>query len=252
MSHYFRPCIDLYQGEVCQIIGETLSDKKGPKINFTSKKPVEWYTELYKADKLENGHIILLGEGNEQTALRAVKGWRDVFHLGGGMDLKKADYWLKQGAKKIVFTSWIIGEQEIHWERLERLHKEFGRERIVLDISCKKFGEHYFIMTNRWRDKSKHNLEKVVQDFSQYAGEFLVHAAAVEGKKQGIDKELVDILNNWKLPLQITYAGGIASKEDIRYIVEKQNRQLYFTVGSALDIFGGNMPYQWVVKNFYQ
>lgn len=250
MSHYFRPCIDLHQGQVRQIVGNTLTNKEGPKINFTAQKPVEWYTELYKNDNLEDGHIILLGAGNEKVALRAIKGWKNGFQVGGGMDLKKADYWLNQGAKKIIFTSWVIQKEKINWERLEKLLQEFGKERIALDISCQQFGGNYFIMTEQWKNKSNHNLSEVIQDLSQYTQEFLVHASALEGRKQGIDKELIKKLRGWSKELKITYAGGIASQVDIKYIIEKKNTPLYFTVGSALDIFGGHIPYRWVVDNF--
>ena len=250
--HYFRPCIDLHQGKVRQIIGSTLSDKTGPIINFSSQKPVEWYVELYKKDGLEDGHIILLGEGNKSVALKAIKSWQGAFQLGGGMDLKQAAYWLEQGAKRIIFTSWVIQKEKIHWDRLVQLTKEFGKEKIVLDISCQKFGKDYFIMTEQWRNKSNHNLQAVIKNLSDYAKELLVHSTTMEGKKMGVDKELVQFLSTVDKKIAITYAGGIASNKDIEYIVKVGAKKLYFTVGSALDIFGGDISYYWIVKNFFK
>ena len=252
MSHYFRPCIDLHQGEVRQIVGSTLADKNGPQINFSATQSVEWYAELYKADNLVDGHIILLGAGNEKIALRAITCWRDAFQIGGGMDFKSAAYWLEQGAKRIIFTSWVITKEKIHWDRLERLVKEFGKDRIVVDISCQKFKEDYFIMTEQWQNRSQHKLTKAIAQLREYVSEVLVHSTAVEGKKQGIDQGLIPILSSWAETPVVTYAGGIAKVSDIQYIVDKGKSLLYFTVGSALDIFGGALSYRLVVDNFYK
>ena len=250
MSHYFRPCIDLHQGKVSQIVGSTFSHKNGPKVNFSTQISAEHYAKNYKKDKLENGHIILLGKGNEDAALRALKIWPGSFHIGGGMDIKKAAYFLKQGAKKIIFTSWVIQSNKIYWDRLKELVLEFGKEKIALDISCQEFGKDYYIMTDKWKNQSQHRLIEVIDALIEYSSDFLVHSTTVEGKKQGIDKVLVELLRRWSQKTSITYAGGITSYEDINYIINNGKSPLYFSIGSALDIFGGNLSYQEIVSKF--
>lgn len=245
----FRPCIDLHQGSVRQIIGTTLTNKLGPKINFTTDKSVEWFVDLYKQDNLIDGHIVLLGEGNEKVALRAIKRWQSAFQVGGQMNEENAQHWLDQGAKKIIFTSWIIEKNKIHWNRLERLAKKLTPQKIVLDLSCQKFKEDYYIMTEQWKNKSNHLLSLVTPKLADYCSEFLVHATSVEGSKQGIEKDLVTTLAKYKKPKEVTYAGGIARKNDIEYIIKVSKAKLFFTIGSALDIFGGNISYRWLVDN---
>ena len=67
----FRPCIDLHEGKVKQIVGGTLSSNPDElKTNFISEKPPEWYAELYRKDHLQGGHIIKLGPGNDWSFSR--------------------------------------------------------------------------------------------------------------------------------------------------------------------------------------
>ena len=246
----FRPCIDLYQGEVRQIVGRTLSKKEGPIINFSATKPVEWFVDLYKKDNLTDGHIVLLGDGNDETALKAVRRWQGSFQVGGQMNEENASFWLDNGAKKIIFTSWIFEKEIIHWDRLERLAEKIGCEKIVLDISCQQFKDDYYIMTEHWENRSKHALSQLTEKLADYCAEFLIHATSVEGRKKGIEKKLISVIANYKRPPKITYAGGIASRQDIEYIQKTGKGRLFFTIGSALDIFGGDISYEWVVRNF--
>ena len=246
----FRPCIDLHQGEVRQIVGKTLGNKEGPIINFSATKPIEWFVDLYKKDDLQDGHVILLGDGNEKSALKAIHRWRDAFHVGGQMTEENASFWLDNGAKKIIFTSWIFEKNKIHWDRLERIATKLSPEKIVLDLSCQQFENNYYIMTEHWENISKHNLSQLAEKLADYCSEFLIHATSVEGQKKGIEKNLISVIANYKRPPKITYAGGIASSQDIEYIQKTGKGRLFFTIGSALDIFGGDISYRWVVKNF--
>lgn len=238
----FRPCIDLHQGKVKQIVGSTLSNDKGkePVTNFTSDKSPQWYAELYKTHDLRGGHIIRLGSGNEQAAKAALAAWKNGLQIGGGITKENAVDWLEAGASDVIVTSYVFKNGEIHHHRLEQLEKEVGKENLVLDLSCRKKGEHYYIVTDRWQKFTDVTISSSSLDFfSNYCHEFLIHAVDVEGKCNGIEQDLVRLLGNWgKIP--ITYAGGIHSKDDIEAIQKEGAGNLDYTVGSALDIFGGN------------
>ena len=227
-----------------------MGNKEGPIINFSATKPIEWFVDLYKKDDLQDGHVILLGDGNEKSALKAIHRWRDAFHVGGQMTEENASFWLDNGAKKIIFTSWIFEKNKIHWDRLERIATKLSPEKIVLDLSCQQFENNYYIMTEHWENISKHNLSQLAEKLADYCSEFLIHATSVEGQKKGIEKNLISVIANYKRPPKITYAGGIASSQDIEYIQKTGKGRLFFTIGSALDIFGGDISYRWVVKNF--
>ena len=231
-------------------VGKTLGNKECPIINFSATKPIEWFVDLYKKDDLQDGHVILLGDGNEKSALKAIHRWRDAFHVGGQMTEENASFWLDNGAKKIIFTSWIFEKNKIHWDRLERIATKLSPEKIVLDLSCQQFENNYYIMTEHWENISKHNLSQLAEKLADYCSEFLIHATSVEGQKKGIEKNLISVITNYKRPPKITYAGGIASSQDIEYIQKTGKGRLFFTIGSALDIFGGDISYRWVVKNF--
>ena len=187
---------------------------------------------------------------NEKSALKAIHRWRDAFHVGGQMTEENASFWLDNGAKKIIFTSWIFEKNKIHWDRLERIATKLSPEKIVLDLSCQQFENNYYIMTEHWENISKHNLSQLAEKLADYCSEFLIHATSVEGQKKGIEKNLISVITNYKRPPKITYAGGIASSQDIEYIQKTGKGRLFFTIGSALDIFGGDISYRWVVKNF--
>lgn len=237
----FRPCIDLHQGKVKQIVGSTLSDKKdeNPITNFTSDKSPQWYANLYKKHDLRGGHIIRLGPGNDQAAKSALSGWVKGLQIGGGITTENAVEWLNAGASDVIVTSFVFKDGIIHHNRLEQLREVAGKENLVLDLSCRKKGDHYYIVTDRWQKFTDVPISDNTLDFfADYCHEFLIHAVDVEGKCNGIEQELVRLLGNWgKIP--ITYAGGIHSKDDIQAIRDKGSGNLDYTVGSALDIFGG-------------
>ncbi|HAM73871.1 MAG TPA: phosphoribosylformimino-5-aminoimidazole carboxamide ribotide isomerase, partial [Verrucomicrobiales bacterium] len=212
----FRPCIDLHDGKVKQIVGGTLSDGgTGLRTNFVSDRPASWFAELYRKDGLRGGHVILLGAGNETAAREALGAYPGGLHVGGGVNGENAAGWLESGASHVIVTSWVFREGRIDWERLASLVKTIGRQRLVLDLSCRRRGDDYYVVTDRWQTFTE---EKLSADFLQrLAGscdEFLIHAADVEGLCRGIDLELVQKLAGWT-PIPTTYAGGARSIEDL-------------------------------------
>ncbi len=243
----FRPCIDLHQGKVKQIVGSSLSDKDDSAMieNFSSSKPASWFAELYKNDELTGGHIIRLGPDNDDAAIDALTAWKGGMQLGGGITADNAEYWLEKGASSVIVTSYIFSEGHIHEDRLQRLAENVGKNKLVLDLSCRLRDGQYWIVTDRWQKFTDVVVDENSLDyFARYCHEFLIHAVDVEGKCRGIEQALVELLGNWgKIP--ITYAGGIASQGDIELIKMMGRNKLDFTVGSALDIFGGsNLKYQ--------
>ena len=238
----FRPCIDLHDGVVKQIVGSTLSgDAEAlPVTNFTAEKPPAWFAQLYRRDGLIGGHVIKLGPGNDEAAREALAAWPGGLQVGGGISLDNAREWLDAGAAQVIVTSWVFHGGRTDFDRLKSLSGTIGKERLVLDLSCRKKGADYFVVTDRWqtftREKVTHEL---LDRLSSYCCEFLVHGVDVEGKCLGIEEELAGLLGSWgKIP--VTYAGGIASMDDIRLLEKVGRGNLDFTVGSALDIFGGS------------
>ncbi len=250
---HFRPCIDLHQGVVKQIVGSTLTDKKEnpPQTNFQAEKPSQWFAELYKKDNLTGGHIIQLGPGNQEAAKNALGAWKGGMQIGGGIDINNAKEWLDAGAGAVIVTSWVFHDGKIDKDRLTRLSRAIGKKRLVLDLSCRKKGDLYFIVTNRWQTYTQEVIKpELLEELSEFCDEFLIHAVDVEGKCRGIETQLVALLGKWA-GIPITYAGGIHSMEDIQKIGELGNDNIDFTVGSALDIFGGTqLEYERLAKAF--
>lgn len=238
----FRPCIDLHGGKVKQIVGSTLSDQSsnGLRTNFESAQPASWYAGLYRRDDLTGGHVIQLGPGNRQAAKDALAAWPGGLQLGGGVTLDNADSWLDAGAAAVIVTSWVFHDGLVDADRLKRLSRRIGKHRLVLDLSCRRRGADYYVVTDRWQTFTREKVnENLLDALSAYCSEFLVHAVDVEGKCSGVEKPLVSLLGRWdRLP--ITYAGGIHCREDIQTIETAGLGNLDFTVGSALDIFGGS------------
>jgi phosphoribosylformimino-5-aminoimidazole carboxamide ribotide isomerase len=247
----FRPCIDLHQGKVKQIVGSTLSNKSSKSLitNFISKQSATWFANLYQKDHLGGGHMIQLGNGNEAPAKQALSAWPKGLQIGGGINSENALKWLELGASKVIVTSHIFKNGEIHFDRLKYLSDLIGKEQLVLDLSCRKHNNQYFIVTDRWQKFTNVTVDHQSLDFfAQYCSEFLIHAVDVEGKNSGIEQDLISKLGHWqKIP--ITYAGGISSWEDIQSIKTVGEEKIDFTIGSALDIFGGQgFTYQDLVK----
>lgn len=236
----FRPCIDLRGGKVVQIVGGTLSDDANAvRTNFISERPAEWFAELYQRDGLTGGHVIMLGPGNETAARSAVAAYRGGLQLGGGVNAANAREWLDAGASQVIVTSWVFREGSIDWERLAELVKLIGKERLVLDLSCRLRDGQYFVVTDRWQKFTELILSAAtLERFASSCAEFLIHAVDVEGLCRGIDTELVEKLSKWS-PLPVTYAGGANSIADLETVTRIGQGKVHLTIGSALDIFGG-------------
>ncbi len=235
----FRPCIDLHEGKVKQIVGGTLGDA-GLRTNFVSEKSAAWFAELYRRDGLTGGHVIQLGPGNDTAARAALAAYPGGLHLGGGVNAQNARGWLVAGASHVIVTSWVFREGGVDWARLDELVKTIGGDKLVLDLSCRKRGEKYFVVTDRWQKFTELEVNaKTLEKFSIYCAEFLIHAVDVEGLCRGIDRELVQKLGEWT-PIPMTYAGGANSLADLEEVTRLGGGKVDLTIGSALDIFGGS------------
>lgn len=250
----FRPCIDIHNGKVKQIVGSSLTDA-GAKENFVSDKGAADFAALYKEHGLPGGHIILLNhkdseyyEATRREAISALCAYKKGMQIGGGVtDENGADY-LDAGASHVIVTSFVFKDGKINETNLERLVRAVGKEHIVLDLSCKKVEGQYHIVTDRWQKVTDTVVcEKTLNELSDSCDEFLVHAADVEGKQSGIDEDLARLLGAWQ-GIPITYAGGIRSLEDIRLLSEAGDGRLDYTIGSALDLFGGNLKFEEVIR----
>lgn len=246
----FRPCIDLHGGKVTQIVGSTFSDDDPGRIatNFASTRPASWYAGMYREDGLEGGHVIMLGPGNEEAAREALEAYPGGLQVGGGITEENAPSWLDRGASAVIVTSAVFRGGGIDEERLKRLLRLVGRERLVLDLSCRRRGDRYWVVTDRWQKFTDVEVSAASLDrLSTSCAEFLIHAADVEGRCEGIETGLVELLGRWE-GIPLTYAGGIRGMEDIRLIGDLGGGRIDFTVGSALDIFGGKgLAYREVV-----
>ncbi len=236
----FRPCIDIHQGVVKQIVGSTLTDSERlPETNFQAEKPSDWFSNLYRKDNLTGGHVIKLGPGNEQAAIKALGAWPGGMQIGGGITIDNAKYWLDAGASAVIVTSWVFHDGTVDMDRLRQLTDSIGKNRLVLDLSCRKRDDSYMVVTNRWQTYTNENVSAELLDrLSNYCDEFLIHGVDVEGKCHGIETPLVELLGKWS-EIPITYAGGIHSTKDIELIGKLGTGRIDFTVGSALDLFGG-------------
>lgn len=252
----FRPCIDIHNGKVKQIVGGSLKDEGNQAItNFASDYNADFYAEKYKRDNLKGGHIILLNaseseyyEATKAQAMLALGTYRQGLQIGGGITAENAREYLEEGASHVIVTSYVFKDGEIHWENLQKLVEAVGKEHVVLDLSCRKKDGKYYVVTNRWQTFTNVEVTTQLLDaMAEYCDEFLIHGVDVEGKSSGVELELVKLLAAWnKIP--ITYAGGVGSMEDLRKFEETCDGKLDVTIGSALDLFGGNIPYE-VVKN---
>jgi len=234
----FRPCIDLHEGKVKQIVGGSLSET-GLRTNFVSDHSAAYFAELYKRDNLTGGHVIKLGPGNDNAARAALAVWPGGMQIGGGINLENATTWLEAGASHIIVTSWIFQGAHLDWERLGALVKAIGKSRLVIDLSCRKRGDDYFVVTDRWQTFTELTISpEILEKLAASCAEFLVHAVDVEGLCRGIDHELVEKLGRWS-PIPTTYAGGAKSLADLEETTRLGNGKVDLTIGSALDIFGG-------------
>ncbi len=238
----FRPCIDLHGGCVKQIVGSTLEDNSthSLEINFSSSYSPSYYTEMYRRDNLVGGHVIMLGPDNQAAAVEALQAWPGGLQIGGGITADNASWWLDQGASHVIITSYVFRDGLVDENRLAKICRQIGAERLVLDLSCRWREDGYYVVTDRWQKYTDFRVgQKTMAYLAGYCDEFLVHAVDVEGKGMGVDRRLIDILAT-SSAAPVTYAGGIASMADLELIQTVGKNLLDATVGSTLDIFGGD------------
>ncbi|CAL5334527.1 unnamed protein product [Camellia sinensis] len=249
----FRPCIDIHKGKVKQIVGSTIQDLKEsgstPVTNFESDKSAAVYANLYKEDGLIGGHVIMIGADpvSKSAAIEALHAYPGGLQVGGGINPDNALSYIEEGASHVIITSYVFNNGQMDLQRLKELVCVVGRQRLVLDLSCRKKEGKYAIVTDRWQKFTDVCLDQKILDFlAIHADEFLVHGVDVEGKKLGIDEELVTLLGRHS-PIPVTYAGGVTVMADLEKIKSAGMENVDVTVGSALDIFGGNLAYKDVV-----
>ncbi|MCF7730824.1 MAG: phosphoribosylformimino-5-aminoimidazole carboxamide ribotide isomerase [Akkermansiaceae bacterium] len=237
----FRPCIDLHQGVVKQIVGGSLRDgDRGPVENFVSTRSPGWFARKFRDADLAGGHLIKLGPGNDPAAREALAAWPGGLQAGGGIHAANAAEWLEAGAAQVIVTSTLFDAAgRFLPEALAALVKAVGGARLVIDLSCRRTATGWTVAMNRWQDLTELEVTPATLDrLAPHCAEFLIHAADVEGLCRGIDADLVAMLGRWgKLPL--TYAGGAASMDDVRLVESAGQSRVDITVGSALDLFGG-------------
>ncbi|XP_006460098.1 hypothetical protein AGABI2DRAFT_184595 [Agaricus bisporus var. bisporus H97] len=239
----FRPCIDLHDGQVKQIVGGTLSDKKPEelKTNFTtSRRPAE-FARMYEERKLWGGHVIKLGPGNDDAAKEALAAWPGGLQIGGGITEQNAKEWIEAGASKVIITSYLFPNAKFALERLKAVSTAVGKDRLVVDVSCRRRDDKWMVAMNRWQDITDMEVTKESLDLlAEYCSEILIHAADVEGLCQGIDEDLVQKLGEWTT-IPTTYAGGAKDISDLDLVDKLSKGRVDLTYGSSLDIFGGTL-----------
>ena len=252
----FRPCIDIHNGKVKQIVGASLKDQGDQATeNFVATKDADHYALLYRDAGIRGGHVILLNpEGSEYyektkaQALKALSAYPGGLQVGGGIRCDNAPEFLAAGASHVIVTSYVFRNGEILYDRLRELDRTVGKEHLVLDVSCRRVGEDYFVVTDRWQKITKEKVTtKLLSRLSKYCDEFLIHAVDVEGKSRGIEQDLARMLGEYE-GIPVTYAGGVHSYDDIELLGELGKGRLNVTVGSALDLFGGSLSFEEVQR----
>ena len=256
----FRPCIDIHNGQVKQIVGSSLMDKNDhAEENFVAVKDAGYYAGLYKENGIRGGHIILLNpvsspyyEATKAQALMALAAYPGGLQIGGGVNAENAVEYLDAGASHVIVTSYVFQDGSVNMEHLDKIYKTVGKEHLVLDLSCRMRDGNYYIVTDRWQKFTDEKIDDATLDMLMaYCDEFLIHAVDVEGKRQGIEERLVRQLGVWGAgpdKIAITYAGGVHSYQDIELLKSLGSGKINVTIGSALDIFGGELAFDEVIK----
>lgn len=236
----FRPCIDLHHGRVKQIVGGSLKDGLEPTTNFVSEHDAAWFAQRYRSDQLAGGHVIQLGMGNDAAARSALSAWPGGLQLGGGITPANARSWLNAGASQVIVTSYLFDEAGLQPSRLDALLDVVRPEELVIDLSCRRRPDGWFVATQRWQVVTNTRVDSAtLERLSESCREFLVHAADVEGLCEGIDEDLVRLLGK-HCPIPCTYAGGGRHLQDLSLVEELSDGRVDLTFGSALDLFGGS------------
>lgn len=254
----FRPCIDIHNGRVKQIVGGSLTDLGDrAQENFVSEKGGAWYADLYRAHGLSGGHVILLNakdspyyEATRNQALSALREWPGGLMIGGGISADNAGAFLEAGASHVIVTSWVFRDGHIRYDRIRTLRETVGKEHLVLDLSCRKRDGKYFVVTDRWQKFTEEEVTaELLSRLQDSCDEFLIHAVDVEGKAKGIEEPLVELLAG-ACDIPVTYAGGVGSYEDVRKLRDLGKGKVDVTIGSALDLFGGPLEFRKVQELF--
>lgn len=251
----FRPCIDIHNGQVKQIVGGSLKDAGDQaQENFVATQDAAFFAKLYQKAGLRGGHIILLNppsseyyEATKSQALQALRAYPSGMQIGGGINADNAMEYLNAGASHVIVTSYVFKDGKISYENLEKMVKSVGKEHLVLDLSCRKKDGDYYVVTDRWQKFTDMKLDlDALRELGSYCDEFLIHAVDVEGKAKGIETELVQLLAEYgEIPM--TYAGGVGNFKDLDALRQYGKNYLDVTIGSALDLFGGTMEYEKVL-----
>lgn len=248
----FRPCIDIHNGKVKQIVGGSLNDAGNAACeNFASEYDSTFYARMYREDGLKGGHIILLNpasseyyEDTKQQAMSALRAYPQGMQIGGGITAGNAGEYIRAGASHVIVTSYVFCDGGIRWDNLMKLEDAVGSERVVIDLSCRRRDGAYYVTTNRWQTFTDVLVEEsLLGELARHCDEFLIHGVDVEGKASGIEEGLVKILAGYE-GIPVTYAGGIGTLEDLAHFRDISGGKIDFTIGSALDLFGGRIPYQ--------
>lgn len=266
----FRPCIDIHNGKVKQLVGGSLKDEGDvAKENFVATSDSTYYANLYKEEGLKGGHIIILNskdspfyEDSKKQAVDALKAYNGGMQIGGGINAANAKEFIDYGASHVIVTSYIFEDGKLSYERLMRLVDAVSKDKIVLDLSCRKKNGDYYVVVDRWQTFTDMKLTKEsLKELANYCDEFLIHGVDVEGMGAGMEEDLVKILVEYvkensgnvngaledKLS-NVTYAGGLGSYENIERFKEISEGLLDYTIGSALDLFGGKLEFKKVLK----
>ncbi|MEE1114027.1 MAG: phosphoribosylformimino-5-aminoimidazole carboxamide ribotide isomerase [Eubacterium sp.] len=256
----FRPCIDIHNGKVKQIVGGSLNDARDRAAeNFVSEQDSTFYADLYRSKGIRGGHVILLNPASSEyyeatcrQAEQALKAWPGGLQIGGGINDENADRFLDMGASHVIVTSFVFRDGRFSEENLEKMIRAVGREKLVLDLSCRRKGDRYYIVTDRWQKFTEVEItDETLRQLASTCAEFLIHAADVEGKARGVEKPLVELLAGVPEDVPgfpITYAGGVGSFEDLRWLKTAGKNRLNVTIGSALDLFGGSMDFDEILR----
>ena len=239
MTAVFRPCIDLHHGQVKQIVGGTLGDNPDPTTNFVADEGADRFAARFRDDGLRGGHVIMLGPGNEDAAQAALGAYPGGMQIGGGIDATNATAWLDAGATHVIVTSWLFPAGHLDADRLDQLVATVGRDRLVIDLSCRRRGDDYVVVTDRWQTFTDVLVDQpTIAGLESSCAELLVHGVDVEGLSAGIDTDLVERLAAM-VTIPTTYAGGARSLDDLDRVDRLGGGRLDLTIGSALDLFGG-------------
>lgn len=252
----FRPCIDIHNGKVKQIVGGSLRDEQNDaRENFVAHQDAAFFAGLYRSYGIQGGHVILLNpqyseyyDETKRQAVSALRAYPGGLQAGGGITPENAGEFLDAGASHVIVTSYVFRDGRVHYDRLAKLVRAVGKERLVLDLSCKKTSGGYFVVTDRWQKLTSERVDEgLLERLSEFCDEFLIHAVDVEGKSEGIERDLATLLGQWG-GKTMTYAGGVHSYDDLELLKELGRNRINVTVGSALDLFGGPLKWQKVLE----